>query len=333
MDPPYLWMGAGRVLRERGRPQLRLSGPAVEGGVPFGGGPVGLRVQGWDADGRAVVLPAWDSADLEAEGDLVRLVRPVGCPRVRFGDPRGSVVVVVAFRLQRVQFQKAPPFPPDVLVTSRHNPSKRTWHLQFRRQGDGDGGRLLWAVKSQSFQGYYTWDGQHVWVRARGGQFHLRRLVDGALMLRCLPPPQQEGLWEPVEGVFVCDGVGLWEPGGGLVYQIGEMGCRIVSWSLSPAGDRMVWLQDGASPGLWEVSRRDGFRQARCLTTATPLSAHVSATAAGEVVWATHWGACGVWDARTQAVRPAAEHAVLCSNVSHQLRVFCVEDQEEVCWA
>ena len=271
-----------------------LAGQAVEEGVPFDGEPVRLSVAYSDPVGR-VISRGFQSADLaaavatEAKSGLVRLVRVVATPRVRVGE-----TVVVAFRLQRVQFRPvSAPFPARFSVTNDGSAGVYPNH-GYLCVRDRSTGRLLWKAPAQDTSRVLA-DGKHVWVRSRDSPswFKLRRLSDGAVMQSIVLPPcpndpeHHLNWWHPGEQEFLCEtGCCVWDLAAGTLTRtaIGEDfpgGC-----AMSPTGDRIVY-QDGATYEIYELTRRDGFQTARLLQV--PLrpvnEVWLYVSAAGEVVW------------------------------------------------
>ena len=284
LAPPYLRAGVGRVLQVRGPPVVRLTGSAVQTGVPFGGQAAGLLVKWTDETGRPSA-GNMESADVKLSGNnTVRLLRPVTTPRLRLAGR-----VVVAFKLQEFQFKAAPPFPARYEVRTFYDTSRpRTPHclvltLEVRRRG-GRGPRLLWSLKNSSLV-HLTWDGRHVWVQTNRGH-QLRRLSDGAVMLSCDvdPPCREGGTWQVWEGTFVCmNGCCVYEPGGVVRHTGIEPAGDLYTIGFSPAGDRLVF-QRLTTFDFYELLTRRPV-PARRLEIPSPGPASFQLTAAGEVVW------------------------------------------------
>ena len=279
----------GQVVRARGWPTVRLTGPAVETGVPFGGEAVGLRVQCTDGAGRSAgaVLA---SCDLKVVGHTVRLRRPVSVPRLRLAGRR----VVVAFKLREFQLKVAPPFPARYEVRTPPHDGTLVPAMEVRRRGSKSP-RVLWRLKDCSLRSL-TWDGRHAWVLLGWNLglplYQLRRLSDGAVVLSCKVLPCNKSVsspWLVFEGTFLCKtGCCMCEPGSSpvvvrqAIIQPGNVWLRTAR--LSPAGDRLVF-QRHSSYDFYELSTRRPAEVRRLDIPPTSYAVTFQLTAAGEVVW------------------------------------------------
>ena len=265
-----------------------MSGSAVVEGVPFDGDSVSLRVEWLDSTGRPVRGDRRRrSLDLRVGRTTLRLKRPVAVPRLRVGGEGGPLL---AFRLRRFQ-GVAVDFLAGIYATEVREPLRGPVCTEVRRRprNGATPARLLW--RAPGFLPHITWDGLHVWLYTDARTFELRRLRDGALMLRCRPPPCPSSMtqyWDVCEGVFLCPWkCCLWEPADRYVKHLTKVPGHAAT-SVSPAGDRLVY-QDSATFTFYELFRKDGFQTARrsaCPPCREAVIFH--ATAAGEVVWAQH---------------------------------------------
>ena len=215
MRPPYLSLGqgrlAGRVLVERGRPQLWLTGAAVRTGVPFQATDfVWLRVEGTKR-GPALLITS--------ENMHVRPGRTCGRYKLRLKRP--AHVARMSIQGTRVGFQ-----------------------FRALRSANELRATVPWEDPVKGT----TWDGRHEWLELSAQRgCELRRRSDGAVMLRVGNVGLRSLCSGQVstfhESVAVCRGgccyedVATGESGTLSEELFGEDGCQ-ARWS--PLGDRAI---------------------------------------------------------------------------------------------
>ena len=291
MQRPHLRVGrglkAGRVLPAHGPPTIRLGGPAVQTGIPFSRqAATWLQVQWADGLGAPIgTAPRLlSSEDLKVSKERGRLTlqRAVLAPRLRVGP------YVVAFCFRRFLGR---------LASYKYNPSDPI----FRYTEWEKGGRKLWSAPFLALL-YRMFDGKHAWFATAGPtQYQLRRLADGALLVRLAsadlpvwPAMHPDSDIRFTERSIVCPaGCCVWDLDARPALPTRTNAAGKVAWS--PMGDRLVGYTFGV---LEEWSRADGFtRRRRLPLPAGSIHTHevLRLTAAGEVVWIEADSRFAVW--------------------------------------
>ena len=293
LRPPYLKLGRGRVLTALGRAAVRLSGPAVQVGIPFSGERVGFTVQWYTEEGRPVpAVPSWVSEDLRWRGGCLRLCRPVPTPRLWI-----SAAIVVGFKLRRFQGK-----------TRRD--TVRGLRVGYTRVCT-KAGRLLWQTTDNwPAAMHVTWDGRHAWRLASNDAAELRRLADGAVMMRV--PRRSLSLnreGHPLARFGECQLYCPWrccykDVVTGLARQVAPL---LGSCTWSPTGDRLVHVIGGnRRPFEFHLYlRSEGFAVPHRLLDVPVASDQFYVSAAGELVFFPRGGGVVVWrDGETTTVLP-----------------------------